>query len=113
MAAGHIYLLAVADKKNSSFELRAQLAKGIFELYTSACNLINDSLKKIIDESVKIYLNNKRYYYLAIACIKMKDNANEGFQKTGEGYGIMIAYLGLACQAINQGYKDIVILLVI
>lgn len=106
---GQSYLFSVAERKGTSLELRAQLSKGIFELYTSAYNLANDTLKKFIEEPVRIYLNNKRYYYLALACIKMKEFTFESFNKTGEGYGIMIAYLGLACQALNAGSKDLVI----
>jgi hypothetical protein len=98
----------VADRKNSSGEIRAQLAKGIFEMYSSAYNLANESLKKIIEEPYRYLLNNKRYYYLAQACIRMKDFTETSFKKTGEGYGTMIAYMNLALQSINVGYKDIV-----
>lgn len=88
-------------------ELRAQLAKGVYELYSNAYNLANDSLKKLIEEPVRIYLNCRRYYYSAIAFLKMKEATDEIFNKTGEGYGKEIAYIGLACDCLNAGFKDI------
>lgn len=91
-----------------AFELRAQLAKGVFELYMSAYNLATDSLKKLVDDTTKIYLNNRRYYYSAKAFVYMKESVNETFQKTGEGYGKQIAYLGLAVDCLNASSKDIV-----
>jgi programmed cell death 6-interacting protein len=97
----------VAERKKSSFELQAQLAKGIFDLYTQAYQLSNESLKKIVSEESRIFINNRRFYYVAISFIKMKDNTLEEFNKTGEGYGKSIAYLGLACDSLNQGYKDV------
>lgn len=92
-----------------SLQLRAQLAKGIYDLYTSAYNLTTDSLKKLIDEPTRIFLNNRKYYYSALSFIKMKESLVEQFQKTGEGYGKQIAYLSLACDSLNLASKDIVI----
>jgi hypothetical protein len=100
-------LLEIAERKNMSAELRAQLAKGISDLYTSAYNLVIDSLKKLVDDPIKIYLNNRRFYYGAIAAIKMKEEFAEKFNKTGEGYGKQIAFLGLAVECLNSGAKDI------
>lgn len=100
--------MGVAEKKGSSFELQAQLAKGIFDLFSSAYNLANDSLKKLVDETVRTYMNNRRYFYLAMSCIKMKDHIGEEFKKTGQGYGKQIAYMSLAYQALSAGNKDIV-----
>ena len=37
----------------------------------------------------------------------MKDSLLEEFNKTGEGYGKAIAYLGLGVDSLNNGYKDI------
>ena len=64
-------------------------------------------MKKILSEESRIYLNNRRFYYAAISFIKMKDNLVEEFNRTAEGYGKAIAYLGLACDSLNNGYKDI------
>jgi hypothetical protein len=100
--------LAVAEKKNTAFELQSQLAKGIFELFTNALNLANDSLKKQIDDTVKGYLNSKRYYFLAMSCVKMKDFLADDFKKTGAGYGKQIAYISLAVQALTVGLKEVV-----
>jgi hypothetical protein len=105
-----IYLFTVAERKQSSNELQSQLAKGIFDLFTSAYNLAFDSLKKIINEETKFYLNIKRFWYASISFIKMKDRVMEDFNKNGEGYGKAIAYLGLAVESVNVVYKDIVII---
>jgi hypothetical protein len=37
----------------------------------------------------------------------MKDSLLEEFNKSGEGYGKAIAYLGLGVDSLNNGYKDI------
>ncbi len=37
----------------------------------------------------------------------MKDNMLDEFNRTGEGYGKAIAYLGLGVDSLNNGYKDI------
>lgn len=100
--------MTVAERKQSSFELQSQLAKGIFDLLTSVYNLANDSLKKTINEETRMYLNIKRFWYAAISFTKMKDKVLEEFNKCGEGYGKAIAYLGLAVESINVVYKDIV-----
>ena len=107
MATAQTYLLVVAERKKSSYELQGQLAKGIFDLYTSALGLANDSLKKTLNDETRIYLNNRRFYYVALSMVKMKESNLEEFNKTGEGYGKAIAYLGLACDSLNNGYKDI------
>lgn len=91
-----------------AWELRAQLSKGVFELYSSAYNLAADSLKKLVDDNTRSYINNRRYYYSARAFVYMKESINETFQKTGEGYGKQIAYLGLACDCLNVAGKDVV-----
>lgn len=98
----------MAEKKKSNFELQAQLSKGIFDLFSSAFLLAGDSLKKLFDDEVRIFLNHKRFYYAAISFIKMKESCLEQFAKTAEGYGKAIAYQGLACDSLNNAYKDIV-----
>lgn len=107
MAQAQTMLLEIAERKNMSPELKAQLAKGISDLYTSAYNLVIDSLKKFIDEATRIYLNNRRFYFAALAAIKMKEEFAEKFNKTGEGYGKQISFLGLAIECLNSGAKDI------
>jgi hypothetical protein len=97
----------VAERKNSSLELQGQLSKGIFDLYSSAYGLANESLKKILNDEARIYLNNRRFFYAAKSMIKMKDLVLDEFNKTGEGYGKAIAYLGLAVDSLNNGIKDI------
>ena len=98
----------MAERKKSSFELQGQLAKGIFDLFTSAFQLANESLKKLISDEARALINNRRFWFVAQSFIKMKDQILDDFSKTGEGYGKAIAYLGLACDSLNNGYKDIV-----
>jgi hypothetical protein len=107
MAQAQTVLLQIADRKNMSPELRAQLAKGISDLYTNTYNLVIDSLKKFIDDPTRIYLNNRRFYFAAIAALKMKEEYADKFSKTGEGYGKQIAFLGLAVECLNSASKDI------
>lgn len=92
-----------------SLELRSQLAKGVFDLYTSAYMLTSDTLKKLIDDNTKAFLNTRRYIYTAKAFIYMKEVINENFKKTGEGYGKQIAYANLAKDCVNLAAKDSVI----
>ena len=89
-------------------ELKAQLAKGVFDLYSSAYTLTTDSLKKLIDDQTKAFLNTKRYVYTAKAFAYMKELVNEHFKKTGEGYGKQIAYVNLARDCLNIAAKDAV-----
>lgn len=92
------------------------MAMGISDLYLNAYNLITDfdsndysslSLKKYIDQDTKIYLNNRRYYYSALACIKMKDYHAEIFKQSGQNYGLQISYLGLAVECLRLASKDL------
>ena len=62
----------------------------------------------MIDDTTKAFLSARKLYFLAISCTKMKDHINEDFKKTGSGYGKQIAYLSLAVQALNVGFKDVV-----
>jgi hypothetical protein len=109
-------LIKVAEKKNLGLELQAGMAKGISDLYMNAFNLATDidgtdatsvSLKKYIDQDTKIYLNNRRYYYSALACIKMKDYHADIFKQSGQNYGMQISYLGLAVECLRQASKDL------
>lgn len=107
MAQAQTILLDIADRKGMSPELRAQLSKGISDLYTNSYNLVNDSLRKLIDDPTRIYLNNRRFYFAAVAALKMKEEFADKFSKTGEGYGKQIAFLGLAVECLNSGTKDL------
>lgn len=91
-----------------AFELRAQLCKGVFEMYGNAYNLTGDTLRKIINEPTKVYLNSLRFYYTSLACICMKNSINDNFQKTGEGYGKQITYMTIASDSMGAACKDIV-----
>ena len=100
-------IFEVASKKCLALELQAQLARGVFDIFTLAYNLAKESLKNQISEECKIYLNNRRYYYFAYSLIKMKDATEEIFSTTAEGYGKMIAYMKLCIDALSEGEKDI------
>ena len=100
-------IFEVASKKGLALELQAQLAKGVFDIYTLAYNLANESLKKQISEEFRIYLNNRRYYYFAMSLIKMKDATQEIFAVKAEGYGKMISYMKLCIDALFEGEKQI------
>ncbi len=109
MAQAQSYLLKVADRKNSSNELRSMLAKGVADFYNNASTLSNDpSLVKVLDDKTKIYITYKKLYYNTIALLKYKDFLLETSQKTGEGYGKVVAFFNLANQAANQPIKDLV-----
>lgn len=107
LAQAQALLLTFAEKKEMALELQAQLSKGVADLYSSALNLANESLKKIIDEPSKKFLNFKKCYFCGIACIKMKEHYSQVFNTTGEGYGKQIAYLTNALEYFNSASKDI------
>lgn len=109
LAQAQSYLVKVADRKNSSNELRAMLAKGVFDFYNNASSIMNENLKSSIDEKTKIYINYKKTYYNTVAILKYKDFLFEGSQKTGEGYGKVIGYSKLAIQSVSTAnLKDLV-----
>ena len=107
LANGQQLIYEVASKKVLAFELQAQLARGVFDIYTLAYNLAKESLKKQISEEARIYINNRRYYYFAYSLLKMKDAQEEIFTKKAEGYGKMISYVKLTIDALAEGEKDI------
>lgn len=107
LANAQALVYEVAAKKGLALELQAQLARGVFDIITLAYNLAKESLKKQITEDVRVYLNNRRYYYFAYSLIKMKDATEEVFKAKAEGYGKMIAYMKLCLDALNEGEKDI------
>lgn len=85
------------------------LAKGVADFYNNAVTLMNDSsLTKAIDEKTKIYIIYKKMYYNTTALLKYKDFLLEASQKTGEGYGKVVAFFNLANQSANQPIKDLV-----
>jgi hypothetical protein len=87
-------------------ELRAQLCMGIYELYTSALNLANDSLKKRVSDITRSLLIFKRNYFCAIAFLKMRDSCDVAFKKTGEHYGKQITYVKMAVASLTNAIKE-------
>ena len=109
MAKGQACVLQVAGGKTTNFELQAQLAKGISDLFNTAINFTNDCLEA--DDETKAYLNNRNLYYMGISLLRMKDLTMEEFNKTGEDYGKALGYQGYGVDALNQGYNLLVILI--
>ena len=107
LANAQALVFEVASKKGLALELQAQLAKGVFDIYTLALNLAKESLKKTISDEIRIYLNNRRYYYFGLSLIKMKDATEEVFKTKAEGYGKMIAYMKLCVDSLAEGEKDL------
>lgn len=70
IANSQILIYDIACKKGLAFELQAQLAKGIYEIFTLAHTLAKETLKKLITDDVKVYLNNRRFYYLCCSYLK-------------------------------------------
>lgn len=106
MAHAQTLVFFIAEKKNMDTELRAQLCMGVYELYTSALNLANDSLKKRISDITRSLLSFKRNYFCAIAFLKMKDHCDIAFKKTGEQYGKQITYVKMSVASLNNAIKE-------
>jgi len=87
------------------------LAKGVGDFYNNAATLLNEPSLKSIDEKTRIYIAYKKIYYNTITLLKYKDFLLESSQKTGEGYGKVVAFFNLAVQAINQPIKDLVFII--
>ena len=68
-------------------DLQSQLLKGVSEMFLGASSLAKDSLKKYIDDNVKLLLSNRANHYLALSYMKMRDKKLEEFNSTGKGYG--------------------------
>ena len=85
------------------------LAKGVADFYNNAATLLNEpSLTKAIDDKTKIYISYKKMFYNTTALLKYKDFLLESSQKTGEGYGKVVAFFNIANQSANQPIKDLV-----
>lgn len=96
----------IAEKKGMDLELRAQLCMGVYDLFNSALNLANDSLKKRISEVTRSLLNFKRMFSSANSFLKMKDACEVTFKKTGEQYGKQITYITMAMASLAAASKE-------
>lgn len=105
-ALGQINLLKVASRKKTNFELQAQLAKGIEELFSNASMIANEAMKKQFDDSMRYYLINRMNYYEAVSYEKMKGKVLEQFDKNGEGYGKAIACQNGIIDLLSKNAKD-------
>jgi len=106
LAHAQSLIFFIAEKKNLGMELRAQLCMGVYELYNSALNLANDALKKRISDISRSILNFKKNYFSTFAFIKMKEECDAQFKKTGEHYGKQITYSKLAIASITNALKE-------
>jgi|LauGreDrversion4_2_1035121.scaffolds.fasta_scaffold873252_1 hypothetical protein len=70
LANSQILIYEVAKKKNLALELQAQLAHGISDLFNLAYSLSRETLKKHINDDVRIHLKNRRDYYLSCSYLK-------------------------------------------
>lgn len=70
LAYSQILIYEVSKKKNLALELQAQLAHGISDLFNLAFNLTKETLKKYISDDVRIYLKNRRDYYMCCSYLK-------------------------------------------
>ena len=79
---------------------------GVYDLFNSALNLANDSLKKRISDVMRSLLNFKRLYFSANSFLKMKDACEAVFKKTGEQYGKQITYITMATASLASALKE-------
>jgi hypothetical protein len=70
LANSQILIYEVAKKKNLALELQAQLAHGISDLFNLAYSMSRETLKKHITDDLRIYLKNRRDYYLSCSYLK-------------------------------------------
>jgi hypothetical protein len=96
----------IAEKKNLDLELRSQLCMGVYDLYNSALNLANDSLKNRVSDVLRSILNFRRMYFSAKSFLKMKDVIEVITLRTGEKYGLQITYLKMASASLNTASKE-------
>lgn len=102
-------MVKVADRKNSSNEIRSMLAKGIADFYNNSISLMNEApLSKSLDDKTKIYMSFQKMYFNTLAILKYKDFLVETATKTGEGYGKAVAFFDLAVKSASQTIKDLV-----
>lgn len=112
MGKAQYLLLKVAERKNSSNELRAMLAKGIADFYNNSIMLMGEiPLSKYLDDRSKIYVAFQKQFFNTTALLKYKDFLLEAASKTGEGYGKVVALFDLAAKSANQPIKDLVSLI--
>jgi len=65
-----MYVLELAAKKNLDLGLQSQLARGVYDLFTTSYNIAKESMVKIFPDEVRIFLNNRRFFYYGLAYYK-------------------------------------------
>ena len=106
IALGQKNLCVVAHNKKMKLDLQSQLLKGVSEMFMGASSLAKDSLKKYIDDNVKILLSNRANHYLALSYMKMRDKKLEEFNSTGKGYGEALVYQYQIVTLLQSNEKD-------
>ena len=106
IALGQICLVTVAKAKKMKFELQSQLIKGVAEMLGGALSLTRESLKKYIDDNIKLYLANRTNYYLALCYARMRDKKLEEFDTTTKGYGEAIVYQTQMLIKLSNNQKE-------
>lgn len=106
LAQSQAIIFEISGRKGMSNELQAQLSRGIYDLLTNCYNMTNDGLKKYSNDTIKTYLNNRRFWYFSLGLLKMRSHQEEEFKSKAIGYGKMIAYTSLAKDALTSGSKD-------
>lgn len=110
LAHSQVLIYIVSERKKMNPELQAQLTKGIYDLFSSCIQACDEGLKNYADKIIRVYLNNRRFFYFSQGFLKFRDVLQEEFKTKGNGYGKMIAYTSLAIDALNAGAKDLKLL---
>jgi hypothetical protein len=108
MGKSQLCVAKLAERKSFDLKLQAQLLKGVVFFYTSAYNISTAELKKVISNETRVFLNNRRMFYLGESYKKMTEAADADFDEKGTGFGKAIAYLRLAAQSYRAGTKELV-----
>ena len=106
IALGQINLVTVAKMKKMKLDLQCQLIKGVAEMLGGANSLAKESLKKYIDDNIKLYLSNRTHYYLALCYARMRDKKLEEFDVTTKGFGDALVYQTQMLIMLSNNQKD-------
>jgi len=71
LAEAQVFILELAFRKSLDPELMAELSRGAHDLYTECCKTSSNlRLSILLKEETKIFLNNRRHFYLAFTHFK-------------------------------------------
>ena len=106
IALGQKNLCIVAHNKKMKLDLQSQLLKGVAEMFLGASSLAKDSIKKYIDDNIKLFLNNRANYYLALSYARMRDKKLEEFNSTTKGFGEALVYQFQIVTVLQSNEKE-------